>query len=286
MHFSIFSPQSLKSDVKAFAQLLSLSILSLSVTINHAFAFGNALSFDGLNTDNGGDYVSLPSLTGTAPLPFTLELWVKPDGSQRYWGSAIATRTGNSAIALSFDGGKLCFIWDGTWGCTSNSVLDTSGKWQHLAVVLKTSSPTINAYRDGVLLQSTNPTLGAHDLSSNTFRLGHDSHDVTRTYKGLMDEVRIWSVDKTADITNQSYRCSPSLSNTTGLLLHYKFDEGTGTTTANSSGTTHDGTLTNSPTWVTSTILTDTNSPCYVPPPTSAPLFSLEKPSVFFQPDM
>lgn len=280
--------QSIKNSIKNFTRLSSGILLALTTNYALAATFGSALSFNGGDITAGGTYVSVPPLSGTANLPITLEAWAKPDGSQLTFASLIASRngTGSATAILAFDGAKICYSW-GTggsnpptiysWYCTTSSPV-VSGKWQHFAVVFKAGTPnnTANIYQDGVFVESFPLMYSTHVWTGDTLRLGNDSVSNTRTYKGLMDEARVWAADKTSDITSQNYRCSPSLSNTTGLLLRYNFDEGTGTTAANSSssGSTNNGTLINSPSWVTSTILTEATSPCYnyVPPPTNAPI--------------
>lgn len=193
-------------------------------------------------------------------------------------------RSGVSAIFFSFSGSNpndICVSWSSYHDdCAPTNTL-SSGIWQHIAVVFTASG--IKIYKDGTQVYTASSSLNTFPLTGSTFRIALDPDDNARTFKGEMDEVRIWTADKTTDITSKSYRCSPSLLNTTGLLFQYKFDEGSGTTTANSSssGATYNGTLTNGPTWGTSTILTDVNSPCYTPPSVSAPIFDLKPAQVF-----
>jgi hypothetical protein len=73
--------------------------LALNASISHAGAFDNALSFDGLNAlSSTGDYVSLPPLSGITSPPFTIEAWVKPNGSQTQWASIVASRLDNNMV--------------------------------------------------------------------------------------------------------------------------------------------------------------------------------------------
>jgi hypothetical protein len=69
-------------------------------------------------------------------------------------------------------------------------------------------------------------------------------------FDGAIDEVRIWSVGRNqAQIQDNMNSVIPE--NSAGLAAYYRFDEGTGTTAADATGNANNGTLFNSPVWVT-----------------------------------
>ena len=70
-----------------------------------------------------------------------------------------------------------------------------------------------------------------------------------RFFTGTMDELRIWNIVRSpADITSTMHKTLAS--NETGLVGYWKFDEGTGATSAGKIG--GDATLYNNPQWVPS----------------------------------
>lgn len=79
-------------------------------------------------------------------------------------------------------------------------------------------------------------------------------------FNGKMDEVRIWNYARTqTDIQNN---LSLEITSATGLVGRYNLNENTGTVAANtgSAGTSVNGTLVNTPTWITGSTFTALNS--------------------------
>lgn len=73
-----------------------------------------------------------------------------------------------------------------------------------------------------------------------------------REFMGKIDEVRVWNVTRSqAEI--QATMKSQLKGNEPGLMAYWKFDEGNGTTAADSSGNGNTGTLVNGVTWTTDT---------------------------------
>lgn len=79
-------------------------------------------------------------------------------------------------------------------------------------------------------------------------------------FNGKMDEIRIWNYARTqTDIQNN---LSLEITSATGLLGRYSLNENTGTVAANtgSAGTSVNGTLVNTPTWIAGSTFTALNS--------------------------
>jgi hypothetical protein len=124
--------------------------------------------------------------------------------------------------------------------------------WTHVAVAR--SADSVRLYVNGVLqrtgyvpfsVTSSGPLrIGANRLNN----AGPDAAPVF-PFAGLVHEVRVWSVARTgAQIADAARGCVARQS--LGLVADYRFDEGTGTTLRNASGTGNDGTLRNGPVWV------------------------------------
>lgn len=143
--------------------------------------------------------------------------------------------------------------------------LNMVNKWNHVAIsVDRTGSvafyingvpATIAAYaQNGTNSWTTITTNIAADSNKSLngtlpVRLGQDGTGTySPRYNGKVDEVRIWNTVRTqAQIRDNM--CHKLGGTETGLLAYYRLDEATGTTAVNAAatGTTYDGTLTNSP---------------------------------------
>lgn len=180
----------------------------------------------------------------------TIELWMKPTEYLNTWGTRLMrkyTDTGDANFAFYYygqeagsDNGRISFYatrdhdYDGTptWGMISpysNSSL-TLNKWYH--VVLSYASSTGGyLYIDNVV-QGTGP-VGAGLLATNTqpILLGAFQN-------GLIDEVRIYKRALSANEVSEHY-INKNYSNETGLVAHWRFNEGVGSVIRDSSGYNH-----------------------------------------------
>jgi hypothetical protein len=78
-----------------------------------------------------------------------------------------------------------------------------------------------------------------------------DRFDVVAPFNGIIDEFRIWNVART-DIEIQATMNQSLNGNEPGLVGYWKFDEGTGSTTADLSSNGNDGTISGA-LWVSGT---------------------------------
>ena len=210
---------------------------------------GYALHFDGSSS-----YVDVINSLSASQFnftgAFTIEGWFKVD--------SFKTGVNWAALVTKGDGSWRVQQYQGTnnldFGTTGLSVQDlqgttnvNDGKWHFFAAVY--DGTTKYLYVDGRLdaLAAVSGT-----LSSDTYdaAIGSNLQTSGRTFGGDIDEVRIWNVAR----TEQQVRgdAFSTLYNTaSGLIDYWQFNEGTGTTTADSvSG--FNGTLENSPAWVMS----------------------------------
>jgi len=215
-------------------------------------ASGSALQFDGTN-----DYVEI----GTALISedITMSAWVKADSpwindtrvvvSNSYWGAA-AGRVGfhfqveadgvpRSRFQTAADG-------VGVWGVRGRT--NVLGAWHHLTFVKSGTQIAIvvDGVQEGVLGNMPQSVSGLSVLDQ--IRIGSTSSN-TRFFPGLIDEVRIWDHARTeAEILADM---STELRGTeAGLVGYWKFNEGQGTTAADSSPQGNDGTI-SGPLWTT-----------------------------------
>ena len=239
-------------------------VMALFFTIDFQ-AQHNALDFDGVD-----DYVNLGNnLNLTSAI--SIEAWVKTDGlgarqtildkgysgsGEPYYQYHVEVRSGGEVyFALSLGG---------TRKTTQTSTTLTAGQWHHIACVYNGS--TIKIYIDGVEESSTNATGSISTYSTSLYIGAYSGPTPIGSFDGLIDEVRIWSDERTASeiSTNKSNELNGNESN---LVGYYKFNEADTNTVASNSasatGASYDGALTNmtGTEWTTSTAFPDTTVP-------------------------
>ena len=225
----------------------------------------NALDFDGVD-----DYVNIGNnLNLTSAI--SIEAWVKTDGlgsrqtildkgysssGEPYYQYHVEVRSGGEVyFALSLNG---------TRKTTQTSTTLTAGQWHHIACVYNGS--TIKIYIDGIEKSSTNATGSISTYSTSLYIGAYSGPGDIGSFDGLIDEVRIWSDERTASeiSANKSIELNGNESN---LVGYYKLNEtDTNTVASNSASATGDscdGTLTNmtGTEWTTSTAFPDSTAP-------------------------
>ncbi|MCK5825046.1 MAG: hypothetical protein KAG96_06520 [Ichthyobacteriaceae bacterium] len=125
--------------------------------------------------------------------------------------------------------------------------------WQHVAVTYNKENTEVNFYVNGIKA-ATKVDLDGTDIvkSELSFSIGKTKYD-NRSFKGIMDEVRVWDVTRSAaEIRSNIYK--ELTGNETGLAAYYKFNETSGSTLKDSQSLSrNNGTLTDmSETWVPS----------------------------------
>ena len=205
---------------------------------------GSALQFDGKDdyVDAGND--SSLDLTGE----ITIEAWVKLSGD-----------TGTYQNAVRKEDAYLLFDVDVSYGWVSIYIKQATGwketrftqtpswfqdSWHH--VVGTFDGTYLKAYIDGQFdKQESHP--GAIVTSVYELGIGCKGGVWEHCFDGLIDDVRIYNRALSAEEIRYHY-------NRGGPVAHWRFDEGNGTTTYDSSNNSNDGqfmTAASSPTWTT-----------------------------------
>ncbi len=199
-----------------------------------------AAEFDGNN-----DYVSIPdnaTLKPTSALSVTG--WVRGDA----WGAGsyvnIILRKGegnpnNWQLSIA-DGNAALYLDDSDGGGVRSTTTLNTGQWYHVAATW--DGTQVKIYVNG-LLETTQVRSGTISTDTRPVYLGGRSG--TDLFDGRIDDVRLYN-----RALSPEEIAAMQLPPVTGLLAHWTFDEGAGTTIADSSGSGHDATFsTGSPTW-------------------------------------
>lgn len=203
----------------------------------------SALSFDGVD-----DWVHLPAAAGGASeTAFSVELWFRSTAATGNMFE-VYNAGGGADRFLSLNDGKVCFYVYAspiTQVCTAAATYGDSA-WHHAAGTLGTGG--VNLYVDGAPAASSTAITASTFTGDTDFRLGmgHTAYVSGIVYfQGDLDEVRVWSVERSAADIAASYRQTVSAL-TSGLQGYWKLDEtGTASVAVDATSGGNDGQLTN-----------------------------------------
>ena len=214
------------------------SSTQLSVVSN----FGNALD---LSSNNGSNFITTPDLNNNGAFAnnrLTIETWLYLNSIPTNYTGIITQQFngGNILFAFGLLYGNLCFgTYPNIWMANSTTATVPVNTWTHVAVTYDQTN--VKIYVNGVLAQTWNYSVPLNNGSNLGYYIGRrwDFGDVVN---GKMDEFRIWNVAKSAAEIQASMRKSVPV-NSNGLVAYYKFDEASGTSTADATGHGYTGSL-------------------------------------------
>jgi hypothetical protein len=201
----------------------------LILFISYKFSFsqiaGNALHFDGVD-----DIVSanLPSMfNNLSSTDFTIEAWVKPQGSS--FSRIIFAQASSSNFATISTGQNnniFFYVVEGsiTYSLATNNTLPLNS-WTHVAARWQTSTNTVEVFFNGILQPGSSggsSSVGTLNNLSIGTRPGGAQY-----FSGEIDEVRIWNVARSnCEILSNYQRKMIGMGNEPNLVTYYSFDIG------------------------------------------------------------
>ena len=246
--------------------------------------FGKAMEFDG--TD---DYINLTSLGGLTKNKeqITLSYWVNLHSLPtvgKHFIPFIETNSNSGYTKFSsviYDNGSVAFGWRDsatgtTYNITSDPSLISTGQWYHITGVVDTVNDVQYIFVNGQLKKTASNVSGSiyNDAPAYAAFSGRPSAWATTLYlDGFLDEVKIYNsaltpeqikldmnggkalqlggqTSATGAMGQSAEYCVPGdATSCAGPVGEWKFDEKTGGTANDTSGSGNNGTLTNSPTW-------------------------------------
>lgn len=209
--------------------LLLLLACYLSVGLQ---AQQNGIQFDGAN----GSLVLCNDNALTIGEGFTIEAWIfSPEWRNEFWqGSVVNKDQMGPDVGYALRAGKngaLNFVLsvDNAWFETTTDAIMNTNQWYHVAVVVEES--TLSLYINGIRQISRtftgSPISGGADMT-----IGESPGFPGRKWNGIIDEVRVWSLARTAEQIDDN-QTTDFNGDEPGLVVYLPMNEGAGTTTAN-----------------------------------------------------
>jgi hypothetical protein len=212
-----------------------------------------ALSTRSLSVGGGSGNVNVAnsaSLAAVGAGDFTLSFWLKcsaASANDTVFSSYINT-TGYRLFSFRNDTHHLNVLLGGLGGLDAATAAD-DGAWHHWA--FRRSGSIVTVWLDGV--QDASSGLGSGDCSSDYGRtIGNDFGGGfgDRTPTALMDDMAEWTrALSSTEIAGLAAGTTDPATLTTSLKALWRFEEGTGTSAADSSGNGNTGTLSGTATW-------------------------------------
>ena len=211
---------------------------------------GNALDFDGAS-----DYVSLPdTLAGTVAgtEAITIEYWFRGTNLQ----SPVRLQDGNGYIVAGWHSSNpqhLISTDGGTSGisCGDEAVIE-DGNWHHLAMTWERNTTNgFKAYLDGSLVAERDSADAALPPIASGAYLGAYNGS-SEFLSGTLDEVRIWSIARTAAEIRADMRRELT-GGEAGLVAYYRFNQQNTAAVDDLTANGNDGTVSGAA-WVVSTV--------------------------------
>ncbi len=193
-----------------------------------------ALLFDGID-----DYIGVaePSALGSLAMSdaLTLEAWVYPQPlSDGVSSGVIISKEGEFWLARNASGMLEYALANTTpgWATIETGVSIAEDTWSHLALVYDNSLMQDNVviYVNGVLQYTAEAggSIGDFHTDMNELRIGSrqfdDTNNTSQHFSGVIDNVRVWSVARSAQHISDNYNKLLDASSI-GLEAWWRFDE-------------------------------------------------------------
>jgi len=165
-----------------------------------------------------------------------MALWFNPQSLN--FQSLMTFNTGSGADLVMQGNGTFRMSSVGSGGWAGSNIVIFAGVWQHV-IFTRDGLNNWTFYYNGIAAGSGNSSNGINQSASLVFgqEAGFGSN-----YTGLMDEGMYWNTSITAAQALALYTTG-IIPNSANLQIYYKWNENTGTTTADFSGNLNTGTL-------------------------------------------
>lgn len=268
-HLRLFYPLFLASFGAFCAQAAAQDITTGLIGNWNLVETSGSTAFDSSSSSNNGTYVGGVSLANSTPVtnvgavaetlngstgyvrinnesaydltgPMSVSLWIKVNSFDAKEQTIISKGDSAWRIERRNNNNYLRFVLQGP-GQVQGNINVNDGQWHHVVGVYTGSQ--MQLYVDNVLDQQNNRN-GAIATNNYQVNIGNNAEASGREFDGSIYGVRVYNRALTpADVA--------TLYNPPLLVAHWKLNETSGTTAADSSGFNHTGTVTGTASWAT-----------------------------------
>ncbi len=140
--------------------------------------------------DGDDDYLTVPAMNLNSNT-VTMTAWIKRDGTQDSYAGILFSRAGSTVAGMNFRGTthELGYHWNGSSSAYNyaSGLVIPSNQWTFVAMVIEPDKATLYMNSTGKVNTVSH---GIEEFDGITY-IGRDY--VSRSYKGLIDEVTIWN---------------------------------------------------------------------------------------------
>ncbi|MEM1324795.1 MAG: LamG-like jellyroll fold domain-containing protein [Bacteroidota bacterium] len=213
-------------SVSAINSCGSSNTVSLEVAANPNTCQA-AINFDGID-----DYITTAQNGQYLNADMTVSFWVKPD---RIEGFQTLIFNGTE-FEILMDEGQLVYrhtrygsSYDDAVDITFANISLSTNQWRHVSITRDVSEREIHLYIDGSLLETIQWGTAFPSTPRNNedypLTFGAGPNALITHFKGSLDEIKIWSEERTTTQILEDQYCQP-VGTETNLLAYYSFDQG------------------------------------------------------------
>lgn len=214
-----------------------------------------ALEFNGTNNMIvAGDAPELDLSGGS----FTIEFYAYANAFRNdlgdIWNCTIGHGTSNEDLdyLVAFEKAKPIFhVRNYSAGVKSGTILQEN-RWYHIAVVQDVEKSKLMIYIDGILDGVATLKGAANTTDGDLFIGARESYGTGKGahfFDGILYDVRIWNVARTAEQINEMMKTSLT-GEETGLVGYWPLNDGSGTTVQDLTAGGNEGLIVGTPVWV------------------------------------
>jgi len=144
-------------------------------------------SFDGTN-----DRIELPALD-LASNRVTFTAWVRRSGDQNDWSGLVFSRAAGTTAGLNFGtANELRYHWSGGNYDWDSGLVVPDATWVFVAIVVEPERARLWLGQGGTLVSATHAVAHGPEAFSGTTLIGRDPTSSARSFRGRLDDVRVF----------------------------------------------------------------------------------------------